>query len=150
MSSSLVAQVLRLRAQFYLHRRAWQRRRQPALPPNADEITPQLVVGAFIDEEDWRQLFKQGIRVVVSLQGERHDEEAFGELQRNGYLRLPTPDFNPPTLAQLRMGAAFINESIRAGETVLVHCHAGVGRSTMQCAAYLMLSAGLVTASPVF
>ncbi|MBA3945418.1 MAG: dual specificity protein phosphatase family protein [Herpetosiphonaceae bacterium] len=140
MSSSLVAQILRLRTQIFLRRRAWQRRRQPALPPNADAITPQLVVGAFIDEADWRQLFNQGIRVVVSLQGERHDEDTFGELQPTGYLRLPTPDFNPPTLAQLRMGAAFINEAIRAGEIVLVHCHAGVGRSTMQCAAYLMLN----------
>lgn len=140
MSSSLVAQALRVRAWIFLHRRALARRRQPALPPNTDAITSQLVVGAFIDAEDWRQLFNQGVRVVVSLQGERHDEDAFGELQPTGYLRLPTPDFNPPTLAQLRMGAVFINEAIRAGETVLVHCHAGVGRSTMQCAAYLMLN----------
>ena len=116
----------------------FRRRGNPALPPNANAITPQLVVGGFIDREDWRQLVEQGVSVVVSLQAERHDEAVFGDLQPDGYLRLPTSDFSPPTLAQLRMGAAFIDEAVRAGKIVLIHCHAGVGRSAMQCAAYLM------------
>jgi protein-tyrosine phosphatase len=38
------------------------------------------------------------------------------------------------------MGAAFIDEAIRAGKTVLIHCHAGVGRSALQCASYLIYS----------
>jgi protein-tyrosine phosphatase len=36
------------------------------------------------------------------------------------------------------MGAAFIDEAVRAGKTVLVHCHAGVGRSTLLCTCYLI------------
>ncbi len=36
------------------------------------------------------------------------------------------------------MGAAFIDEAIKAGKTVLVHCHAGVGRSTLLCTCYLI------------
>lgn len=138
----VVQHAIRWRSALMLRARGWQRRRMrmPDLLPNADAVTPQLMVGAFIDADDWTVLFRQGVRVVVSLQGERHDEAVFGELQPLGYLRLPTPDFTPPTEAQLRMGAAFIDEAIKAGEKVLVHCHAGVGRSTMQCAAYLILT----------
>ncbi len=132
--------TFRLRSRFMDRLRSVQRRRRPDLPPNADAITPQLVVGGFIDREDWRQLVAEGVSVVVSLQAERHDEAVFGNLQPDGYLRLPTTDFSPPTVAQLRMGAAFVDEAIRAGKIVLIHCHAGIGRSAMQCSAYLIYS----------
>ena len=130
--------AFRLRSRLFGRARSYRRRRDPSLPPNADVITPQLVVGGFIDRQDWRHLVEQGVSVVVSLQAERHDEDAFGTLQPDGYLRLPTTDFSPPTVAQLRMGAAFIDEAVRAGKIVLIHCHAGVGRSAMQCASYLI------------
>ena len=130
--------AFRTRSRIFARWRGWRRLRQPALPPNADAITPQLVVGGFIDAGDWRQLVQQGVSVVVSLQSERHDEDAFGALQPDGYLRLPTLDHTAPTVAQLRMGAAFIDEAVRAGKTVLVHCHAGVGRSTLLCTCYLI------------
>jgi atypical dual specificity phosphatase len=130
--------AFRLRSRLFGHTRDWRRQRNPELPPNANAITPQLIVGGFIDRGDWRQLVDQGVSVVVSLQAERHDEDVFDDLQPDGYLRLPTTDFSPPTVAQLRMGAAFIDEAVRAGKIVLIHCHAGVGRSAMQCASYLI------------
>lgn len=121
-----------------LRARGMRRLQQPKLPPNSNAITPNLVVGGFIDREDWRQLVAQGVSVVVSLQAERHDEDVFGDLQPDGYLRLPTTDFSPPSIEQLRMGAAFIDEAVRSGKIVLIHCHAGIGRSALQCAAYLI------------
>jgi dual specificity MAP kinase phosphatase len=130
--------TFRVRSRLMSQMRRFRRRRLPNLPPNADQITGQLVVGGFIDRGDWRLLVDQGVSVVVSLQAERHDEDSFGDLQPDGYLRLPTTDFSPPTLSQLRMGAAFIDEAVRAGKTVLIHCHAGVGRSALQCASYLI------------
>lgn len=130
--------AFRARARIAERWRRWQRRGRPDLPPNADPITPQLVVGGFIDRDDWRQLAEQGVSVVVSLQAERHDEDAFGDILPAGYLRLPTTDHTPPSLGQLRMGAAFIDEGIKAGKTVLVHCHAGIGRSTLLCTCYLV------------
>ena len=136
--SSFRNSTFRFRSRLTSHIRRFKRRRLPDLPPNADQITPQLVVGGFIDRDDWRVLVDQGVSVVVSLQAERHDEDVFGELQPDGYLRLPTADFSPPTISQLRMGAAFIDEAVRAGKTVLIHCHAGVGRSALQCASYLI------------
>ncbi len=130
--------AFRTRSRIFARWRRWQRRGRPDLLPNADAVTSQLVVGGFIDAGDWEQLVEQGVSVVVSLQGERHDEDAFRDLQPDGYLRLPTLDHTAPTLAQLRMGAAFIDEAVRAGKTVLVHCHAGVGRSTLLCTCYLI------------
>lgn len=132
--------AFRTRSRIFAQWRLWQRRRTPSLPPNADVITPQLIVGGFIDAGDWRQLVTQGVTVVVSLQAERHDEDSFGELQPDGYLRLPTIDHSVPTIAQLRMGAAFIDEAVRAGKTVLIHCHAGIGRSALLCTCYLIYS----------
>ena len=128
----------KLRSRVMGRVRRFQRRWQPDLPPNAHLVTPQLVVGGFIDHADWCDLVAQGVSVVVSLQAERHDDATFGNLLPDGYLRLPTLDMHPPTIAQLRMGAAFVDEAVRAGKIVLIHCHAGVGRSAMQCAAYLI------------
>lgn len=130
--------TFRLRSRLMGQARGYRRRGNPDLPPNANAVTRQIVVGGFIDRHDWRRLVDQGVTVVVSLQAERHDEDAFGDLQPDGYLRLPTTDFSPPTITQLRMGAAFIDEAVRAGKMVLIHCHAGVGRSALQCASYLI------------
>lgn len=130
--------AFRFRSRMMGHARNIRRRQHPDLPPNADMITPNLIVGGFIDYDDWRQLVTEGVSIVVSLQAERHDEHVFRELQPEGYLRLPTTDFSPPTVAQLRMGAAFIDQAVRSDRIVLIHCHAGVGRSAMQCAAYFI------------
>ncbi len=137
-SQSFRNATFRLRSRLMRHARNVRRLQQPSLPPNSNAITPNLVVGGFIDREDWRQLVAQGVSVVVSLQAERHDEEVFGDLQPDGYLRLPTSDFSPPSIAQLRMGAAFIDEAVRSDKIVLIHCHAGIGRSALQCASYLV------------
>jgi dual specificity MAP kinase phosphatase len=130
--------AFRARSWVFARYRRWKRRGHPGLPPNADAITPQLVVGGFIDRGDWIELARQGVSVVVSLQAERHDEDAFGARQPDGYLRLPTIDHSVPTMAQLRMGAAFVDEAVRAGKTVLIHCHAGIGRSALLCTCYLV------------
>jgi len=132
------ASAFKTRSWLLARWRVWRRRARPSMPPNADAITPFLIVGGFIDAGDWRQLVEQGVTVVVSLQAERHDEDCFGEHQPLGYLRLPTIDHSVPTMAQLRMGAAFVAEAVRAGNKVLIHCHAGVGRSALLCACYLI------------
>jgi hypothetical protein len=51
----------------------------------------------------------------------------------------PIPDAAPaPSLDWLREQVAFIDEQRRAGRTVFVHCDAGISRSPMVAAAYLM------------
>lgn len=100
------------------------------------QITPQLYVGARPWADDWKRFQELGITVFVSLQAER--EPAAPWRAAEGYLWLPTVDGDSPSLAQLELGVAFIDQAIRAGRKVFVHCFAGVGRSPLLCAAYLV------------
>src|SRR6185369_13976485 len=117
----------RLRTQLVVRRRRRRRDRLGALPPNVDQINDQLYVGGCIDREDWQQLFAQGITVDVNLQAERLDD--FGAAMPDAYLWLPTMDYTSPSPQSMRVGVAFIQAALREGKRVLIHCHAGRGRS---------------------
>jgi len=100
------------------------------------QITEQLYVGARPWAEDWKQFRELGLTVFVSLQAEQ--EPAAPWMAAEGYLWLPTVDGDSPSLAQLEWGTAFIDQAIRAGRKVYVHCLGGSGRSPLLCAAYLV------------
>jgi dual specificity MAP kinase phosphatase len=106
------------------------------LPPNVDQITDQLYVGGFIDVHDWAALYEVGVTVDVNLQAEREDR--FGAFPPDGYLRLPTLDHGVPDPEALERGVAYVQEALRAGRKVLIHCHAGMGRSALLCTAVLV------------
>lgn len=108
---------------------------------NISQVEPLLFVGGQFRAEQWPLLHTLGVRAVLSLQAEREDSFA-GEPPAQA-LRLLVPDFTPPTLEQLAVGVAFIEEAHRAELPVFVHCHAGVGRAPIQAAAYLVASRGL-------
>jgi len=104
------------------------------------QITPQLHVGGQYRRRGWPRLAARGITAVVNLREELDDNDAGIAPPR--YLYLPSADDNPPTLEQLRQGAAFIQDEIEQGGGVYVHCGAGVGRAPTLAAAYLV-STGL-------
>lgn len=104
------------------------------------QITPQVHVGGQYRRRGWPRLVARGITAVVNLRTEFDDARAGIVPPR--YLHLPTTDDEPPTLEQLREGAAFIAEEVARGGAVYVHCGAGVGRAATMAAAYLV-STGL-------
>lgn len=106
------------------------------VPPNVDQITEHLFVGGFIDHHDWLALVERGITVDVNLQAERHDR--FGRVLPDAYLWLPTLDHAAPDLRALHTGVAFIQAAIAQNQRVLIHCHAGMGRSALLCSAVLI------------
>jgi protein tyrosine phosphatase (PTP) superfamily phosphohydrolase (DUF442 family) len=104
------------------------------------QITPHLHVGGQYRRRGWPRLAARGVTSVVNMRVEFDDNDAGIAPER--YLYLPTVDDDPPTLEQLRAGAAFIAEEIARGGGVYVHCGAGVGRAATMAAAYLV-STGL-------
>ncbi|HDS45217.1 MAG TPA: protein tyrosine phosphatase [Methanomicrobia archaeon] len=60
---------------------------------------------------------------------------------------LPIPDFGTPSLAELRELADWITTETVNGSAVLVHCYAGIGRSGMVAAAYLVAKGCAVNAA---
>lgn len=99
------------------------------------QITPHLHVGGQYRQRGWNRLRERGITAVVNLRTEFDDEAAGIAPER--YLYLPTTDDLPPSLAHLQTGVDFIEEEIRRGGGVYVHCGAGVGRAPTMVAAYL-------------
>lgn len=80
--------------------------------------------------------FKElGVRGEVNLEMER-DESPSPCV--DAYLWLPVPDHAAPTLEQLMIGTAAMNEMIARGMKVYVHCEKGHGRSPTMVAAYLI------------
>lgn len=58
-------------------------------------------------------------------------------------LYIPIPDFSPPHLLTVYEVAKWIDNAIRNGKRVLVHCYGGLGRSGTIAASYLIYANGL-------
>lgn len=56
--------------------------------------------------------------------------------------RVEARDFNPLTQNQLKEGVAFLEEQLKQGHKVYIHCKAGRGRSASVVLAYLMKTYG--------
>ena len=103
-----------------------------------DQVTEHLYVGGRLEPGDWYILAELGITVNVNLQAEAQDR--FNGTSPEVYLWLPTPDWYGPGVEAIDIGARFIDQMIRLGRKVYVHCNAGVGRAPTIAAGYLIVS----------
>lgn len=58
-------------------------------------------------------------------------------------LDVPVPDGKPIASGVLQQGTAFIQKHLTMGASVLIHCHAGISRSTTLALAYLIEYEGM-------
>ena len=123
-------------------------------PLNVDQITPRVFVGSCPrSPEDAQRLHEEhGVTAILNLQTD-------GDLQYCGVdwdslsacyaergmvvRRVPIQDFNPEDLRRVLPDAVdALGQLVRDGQTVFVHCNAGVNRSPTTVIAYLYWAEG--------
>lgn len=102
---------------------------------------------------DGKKLQKEAITAVLSLNEpwERnpvglslpYNAESWKEFGVNSYKRIDAKDHKMVDKNDLHRSAKFIHDQVANGQNVYVHCRAGVGRSAMAVAAYLIKHQGL-------
>ncbi|MGY8654001.1 MAG: phosphatase domain-containing putative toxin [Verrucomicrobiia bacterium] len=88
-------------------------------------------------DDDLPRLHANGIRAVVSLVNNPNDGLAFHDAGFD-FLCVSIPDFHPPGPDQANQVVRFIKKMKSESKPVVVHCHAGYGRTGTLLAAYLI------------
>ncbi|KFP89755.1 Dual specificity protein phosphatase 15, partial [Apaloderma vittatum] len=98
------------------------------------QILPGLYLGNFIDAKDLEQLSRNKITHIVSIH-----ESPQPLLQDITYLRIPLPDTPEANIKRhFKECITFIHQCRLRGGNCLVHCLAGISRSTTVVVAYVM------------
>jgi len=102
-------------------------------------ITDNLAAGcAPLSHEDLASMREQGINAVVNLCGEFCDLHEIQQESGFEVYYFPIPDECAPDMTELEKALGWLDETIRQGKKVLVHCRFGVGRTGLFVTAYLM------------
>jgi len=85
-------------------------------------------------EEDLGFLKAIGIDVIVNLQETQHFLDHDGFIVKN----IPIDDFGPPDFEDFVEFVDFVAKHISQNKKVVVHCYAGMGRTNLMLASYLI------------
>lgn len=111
--------------------------------PNLTFVTDALAVGGSFPADEAERLARDlGIRAVIDLRAEDCDDEATLRAHGLTFLHLPTLDRHAVAPKMLADGVAFATRHLDRGESVLVHCEHGIGRSAL-LALCILVSRGL-------
>ena len=99
-------------------------------------IAANLFLGSQYNLIGLEKLKALGVTAIVNMR--THD--VYGEAAHEGikYLHLSTEDNRAPSLANLITGADFVDNEIRSGGKVYIHCRQGLGRGPTMTIAYLL------------
>lgn len=103
-----------------------------------DRIEPQILLGAMPLRRDVPTLAAEGVTGVINMCQEYAGPIDLYREHQIQQLHLPTVDFNPPSLEQVRQGVDFIEKQLGNGGTVYIHCKAGRARSATVLICYLI------------
>ncbi len=92
---------------------------------------PGLING---HDDDLAFLRGEGIGAIVNLEEKEHAREYEGFIVKH----IPVNDFRAPSLEDFREFIDFVNTQISDGRRVAVHCYAGMGRTNLMLACFLM------------
>ena len=111
-----------------------------------DSVVPHLFVGpAPVGDDDFQQLKAMHVTAILSLQTEEDGPEGAIERERRAaveagisFTNLPVTDFDRLELIwKLPKCVATVEQILESGETLYLHCTAGINRSPTVAAAYL-------------
>jgi predicted protein tyrosine phosphatase len=133
-------------------KQGWDERRGPRLPFMVIDTAPddrlhavprvdRLFIGSQDAAASWRNMSRAGVTHVVNA-ASAGVPCFFRERGDITYLELAwydTPEHAAEVRTALLDGVAWIHSALQAGGTVLVHCNAGVSRSSTLVLAYLLL-----------
>lgn len=103
---------------------------------NRSQITAHLFLGSQYNLLGLKKLKALGVTAIVNMR--THNDYSDAEHEGIKYLHLPTVDNTPPPLEILLQGADFIDNEIKNGGSVYVHCRQGLGRGPTMAIAYLI------------
>ncbi|UUO07082.1 dual specificity protein phosphatase family protein [Blastopirellula sp. J2-11] len=94
-----------------------------------DRIDEHVIIGALPSEKIATEIIAAGVTAVVNTCQEYAGPLATYAKSGVEQLHLPTIDFVPPSLEDVKRGVEFIDQQITAGKQVYIHCKAGRARS---------------------
>ena len=100
------------------------------------QINPHLMLGSQYNLWGLKKLKALGVTAIVNMRV--HNDYSDADHEGIKYLHLPTVDNTPPPLNVLIKGATFIDDEIKNGGLVYVHCRQGLGRGPTMAMAYLI------------
>ena len=100
------------------------------------QITAHLFLGSQYNLVGLKKLKALGVTAIVNMRTHNDYNDAAHEGIK--YLHLPTVDNTPPPIEVLLQGAKFIDDEIKNGGSVYVHCRQGLGRGPTMALAYLI------------
>ena len=108
-----------------------------------DIIDEQVLLGGALMFDDIERLRRLGVEAVVNLCAERPDNLSRLSRAQMEYLWLPVADTHPPTVDQIVQGLAWLEQRLRTGRKVYIHCAAGMGRSVTLLACWYLYTGSM-------